>query len=88
MNELWSRMLSAWDNLSLRERTLLSAMGGVLVVFLLALVIVNPLLGALDRGSQRIDSAEQKLGFLRFEYHDVEPLRGGAVVLSVDVKTE
>lgn len=42
-------------------------------------------------GSVRIDcaggGAENHCG-LRFEYHDVEPLRGGAVVLSVDVKTE
>ena len=54
-------MLATWDNLSRRERTLLSAMGGVAGAFLLALVVVNPMLGALDRGTQRIDSAEQQL---------------------------
>ena len=39
-------------------------------------------------GSIRIDCAEWSSGDLQFEYHDVEPLRGGAVVLSVDAKTE
>lgn len=68
MNELWSRILPAWDNLSLRERTLLSAMAGLVTVFLLALVVVNPLLSALDRGAQRIDSADQQLqAMLRLE---------------------
>ena len=61
MNELWSRILAAWDNLSLRERGLLAAMGGTAAVFLLTLVVVNPLLSALDRGSQRIDGAERQL---------------------------
>jgi DNA-binding FrmR family transcriptional regulator len=61
MKDLWSRMLAAWDNLSVRERMLLSIMGATALVFLLALAVVNPLLGVLDRGSQRIDGAEQQL---------------------------
>ena len=61
MNDLWSRLLAAWDNLSLRERMLLGIMGATALVFLLALAVVNPLLGVLDRGGQRIDSAEQQL---------------------------
>ena len=61
MNEVWSRVLSTWDNLSPRERVLLSIMGGTTAVFLLALVVVNPLLAALDRGSQRVFAAEQEL---------------------------
>ena len=36
MNELWNRMLAAWDNLSLRERALLAVMGGVAGAMVLA----------------------------------------------------
>jgi type II secretory pathway component PulM len=61
MKDLWPKLLAAWDNFSLRERMLLSVMGATALVFLLALVVINPMLGILDRGSQRIDSAEQQL---------------------------
>ena len=68
MKEIWTRILATWDNLSLRERALLSLMGGTAAVLVLSLVVVNPLLSALDRGAQRIDSADQELqAMLRLE---------------------
>ena len=42
MKELWARTRAAWDNLSLRERTLLSVAGGALALVLFTLLIVNP----------------------------------------------
>ena len=60
MNELWSRIFAAWDNLSPRERALLSVMGGTAAVFVFALLVVNPLLNAVSRGSERIDGDNPK----------------------------
>ncbi len=65
MDEIGNRLLAAWDNLSMRERALLSAMGGMAAVFLLGLIVVNPLLSAVERGGQRIESAEQQLLLMR-----------------------
>ena len=81
MKELLSRLLAAWDNLSMRERALLSIGGVVAGLLLIAMVVVNPLLNALDRGSQRIDSAEQQLqAMIRLErdYKEVHSRLEGA----------
>jgi len=76
MNELWSRMLAAWDNLSMRERALLAAMAGVAGAFVLTLLVLNPLLKALDRGGQRIQGAEQQLQLMIRLERDYKEVHG------------
>jgi hypothetical protein len=61
MTEFWNQVSAAWDNLSGRERALVSVVGGVAGAFLLTLAVVNPLLSALHRGGQRVENAERLL---------------------------
>ncbi len=61
MKELWARTRAAWDNLSLRERTLLSVAGGALALVLFTLLIVNPVFSATGNSRARMSTAEQQL---------------------------
>ncbi len=79
MNELIARLRAAFDNLSRRERLLVLAAGGVFLVFVLIVAVVNPLLSASSRASQRVEAAEQELRavqILRARYDDVNARLG------------
>jgi type II secretory pathway component PulM len=74
VNELWSRMLAAWDNLSPRERVLLGGAGGMLAVTILFVGVIQPLLTYAGSAGNRIESAEQELASmlrLRRDYDEV-----------------
>ena len=76
MNELWNQMLAGWDNLSARERTILSLMGAVAGVFLAVLIVVNPLLNAVERGGERVESAERLLQVMIRLERDYKEIHG------------
>jgi type II secretory pathway component PulM len=61
VKELIARLRAALDNLSRRERLLALAAGGVFLVFVLIVAVVNPLLSASSRASRRVEAAEQEL---------------------------
>lgn len=74
MKELWSRVRAAWDNLSPNERALSSVVGVLVGLFLLQLVVVEPVSSALESARTRADSAEQQLEVmnrLRAEFDEV-----------------
>lgn len=74
MKELWSRLRSAFDDLSLRERILVSIVGALLMVTLIYYGVVVTTLGLRRGAEQRLTTAEQELGVmarLRREYDDV-----------------
>ncbi|HEY5656484.1 MAG TPA: type II secretion system protein GspM [Myxococcota bacterium] len=72
----WAHRLEvAFGELAQRERLLISVAGGLLALALLYLIVVGPVLGALERSGQRLDTADQQLRAmtrLRREYDDVQ----------------
>ncbi|MCZ6462918.1 MAG: type II secretion system protein GspM [Proteobacteria bacterium] len=74
MNELWGRVRAAWDNLSPRERLILSVAGALLGVMLLSMAVVNPILSASESARSRAEEAEQQvrvMARLRREYDGI-----------------
>jgi type II secretory pathway component PulM len=74
MRELWQRLRSALQNLSMRERALVSAVGVVVVGALLFVLVVQPALDAAERARERVAAAEQQLAAmtrLRQEFEEV-----------------
>jgi type II secretory pathway component PulM len=74
VRELWSRLRTAFDNLSSRERALLAAAGGLIALGLLYVAVVMPALATGGRVTERRVAAEQQLDAmlrLRREYDDV-----------------
>jgi type II secretory pathway component PulM len=74
VNELLERLRAAWDNLSVRERMILSVLGVMVTGTLLFAAIVNPILSASASASERVDAAENDLDVmtrLRREYESV-----------------
>lgn len=74
MSDLLGRLRAAWDNLTGRERLLLTAAGSVLLVTVLVVGVVGPLLAATDGARTRADTAGRQLDGmirLRSEYDEV-----------------
>jgi type II secretory pathway component PulM len=72
--DLLERIRAAFDNLSLRERALVSGAGGALIIALFYVGLVLPALSASENAALRVSSAEQQLLAmlrLRTEYDDV-----------------
>jgi type II secretory pathway component PulM len=70
-----NRIEAAFGGLAPRERLLISAAGGLLALALVYLAIVSPILGAVERSGQRLDTADQQLRVmkrLRREYDEVQ----------------
>jgi len=61
VKELIARIRATLANLSPRERLLVVAAGGVFVVFILLVGVVNPVISASSRASRRVEAAEQEL---------------------------
>jgi type II secretory pathway component PulM len=75
VKELWSRLRAAWDNFSPNERALLSVMGVLVGLFLLQLVVVEPVRSAIESARTRAETAEQQLELmnrLRGEFAEVQ----------------
>jgi len=73
VNELWNRIISTWDTLSSRERILVSVAGGVVLLFVLVVGVIQPLASSLGDHSE-IVLAEQQVEMmqrLRREYDEV-----------------
>jgi general secretion pathway protein M len=69
------RIAVAFGGLAPRERLLIAISGGLLALALVYLVIVNPIVGAVERSGRRLDTADQQLRAmtrLRREYDDVQ----------------
>jgi len=74
MKELWARLVTAFEDLSARERILVLAAGALLTIGVLYAGVVMPAVAASDRAEQRRYSAEQQLSAmtrLRAEFDDV-----------------
>jgi general secretion pathway protein M len=61
MNEWLNRIRTALGGLAPRERLLVSGALGLLAVAIVYALIVNPILGAIERGDERRETAEQEL---------------------------
>ncbi len=74
MRDLLARLRAAWANLADRERLLVSAAGGAVLIALLWLLVVMPALRYRESVSARVAAAEQELQVmarLRAEYDEV-----------------
>lgn len=74
MNELWTRIRAVWENLSGRERLLLSAVAAAFTITLLFFAGIRPVVALNDRAEQRVADAEQRLlamNRLRREYESI-----------------
>jgi len=74
VRDLWERLRAAWDNLSLRERALVGAVGVAFGGALFWLVAVQPVLNAADAAESRTQALRQDLEVmtrLRREYDGV-----------------
>jgi type II secretory pathway component PulM len=65
MNEWIARLRGAWLGLAPRERLLVGGAGGLLALALAYGLIFAPLLGMLERSSQRRETAMQQLGVMK-----------------------
>lgn len=75
MNALLARISAVWDNLSGRERSLVSIAGGLTLIALLWAVVVQPFMTMMDNLDARVESAEaeyQAMIRLRREYDVVQ----------------
>jgi type II secretory pathway component PulM len=74
MRTLWTRIWTAFRNLSPRERLLVGSAGGVLLLGVVWFGLVMPLIAASNRVSASADAGEQQLAAitrLRREYDEV-----------------
>jgi type II secretory pathway component PulM len=74
VRELWNRFWASWDDLSLRERLLISSAGALLAAILFYFAAVSPFVSAASRSRERAVAAEQQLEViqrLRREYQEV-----------------
>ena len=74
MSEFWGRLRVAFDDLSMRERVLVSAVGALLVILVFYFGVVQATLGMRSDAEQRLASAQNQLELmtrLRREYDDV-----------------
>lgn len=65
MRELWTRVRAFVDNLEPRERILVGAAAGLVVLLVVVLGVVQPLLSASSRAAERVESAERELEAMR-----------------------
>jgi general secretion pathway protein M len=75
VSSLFARALAAFRALAPRERLLVASAGGLVVLALLYVAIVNPILSAADLAEQRLLTADQQLRVmerLRREYDEVQ----------------
>ena len=75
MNEWISQLRSAYGGLASRERLLVSSAGGLFALILAYALVVAPILGAIERGGQRREIAEQEFRVitrLAREYESVQ----------------
>ena len=71
----WNRLLNAFNRLDARERLLVSILLAVLGIILLYVAVIGPILGAANRGEERLATADQQLSVmqrLRRDYDDVQ----------------
>jgi len=74
MKEIWLRLRTAFDDLSERERILVSIVGALFVVLVIYFGVIQVSLGLRSDAEQRLIQAEQQLGAmsrLREEFDDV-----------------
>jgi type II secretory pathway component PulM len=75
VRDLLARLMIAFGALAPRERLLVGAAGGLVLLALAYALIVNPILGAIERSGQRRATADQELALvnrLADEYRDVK----------------
>jgi Tfp pilus assembly protein PilO len=74
VRELWNRLRATWDDLSLRERMLISIAASLIAATVFYFVALSPFVSASSRGRERVIAAEQQLEVirrLRREYEEV-----------------
>ncbi len=75
MSGFWERLRATFENLSARERILVSAAGALLAIALLLVGVVTPLLGLGEGAEKQLHAAEQQLLVvkrMRREFDDVD----------------
>ncbi len=75
MSELWTRLRNAFFGLEPRERLLVSVVIGLIALVLIWSLVLSPLIGAMSRRGQQLDTADQRLRVmenLRRDYDDVQ----------------
>lgn len=76
MSDWLARLRSALSSLAPRERLLVLSAGGLLALALLYVGIVNPLLGAIARGGERAEAADQELRVMMRLRREYDALQG------------
>jgi type II secretory pathway component PulM len=74
VKELIARIQATLANLSPRERLLVAGAGGLFLVLVLLVGVINPVLSASSRASRRVEAAEEELRavqILRSRYDEV-----------------
>jgi type II secretory pathway component PulM len=75
MSRFWERLRATFENLSARERILVSAVGVLLTIAVLTVGVVTPLLGLGENAEKQLRAAEQQLLVvkrMRREFDDVD----------------
>jgi type II secretory pathway component PulM len=75
VKELIARIRATLANLSQRERLLVAIAGGVFLILVLLVGVINPVLSASSRASRRVEAAEAELRavqILRSRYDEVD----------------
>ena len=75
MSGFWERLRATFENLSARERILVSAAGALLTIAVLIVGVVTPLLGLGEGAEKQLRAAEQQLLVvkrMRREFDDVD----------------
>jgi len=75
MKEIWQRVRAAFQNLSLRERVLVSAVGVMVAISLIWVGLVLPALAAGDRARERVATAEQQLAAMERLSRDYDEVK-------------
>ena len=74
MKELIARIQATLANLSPRERLLVAGAGGLLLVLILLVGVINPVLSASSRASRRVEAADEEfraVQILRSRYDEI-----------------
>lgn len=75
MSDLLNRLMSAWDNLSMRERALVSSIAGILGCLLIYAAVISPIVSAADNAALKVDQKQRDLQVmirLRREYDQIQ----------------
>jgi len=87
MKDLWGRLQVAFDDLSMRERILVSVVGGLLAVVVVYFGVVQSTLNMRSDTEQRLTQAQQQLDVMTRLRREFEDVNGRLTRVEAKIKT-